>query len=66
MARGLAPVGRRSGPGKATAAAQPNGGKPPRHRVMCLIYRVAQPLSALPAAAANFARRTSRCLGRRP
>ncbi|MCE6976435.1 hypothetical protein EI534_03135 [Pseudomonas frederiksbergensis] len=33
VARGLAPVGSRSGPTIFRAAAQPNGGKPPRHRV---------------------------------
>ncbi|TPG76209.1 hypothetical protein EAH78_17735 [Pseudomonas arsenicoxydans] len=31
MARGLAPVGSRSGPRISTTASQPNGGKPPHH-----------------------------------
>ncbi|MCE6980141.1 hypothetical protein EI534_22720 [Pseudomonas frederiksbergensis] len=32
MARGLAPVGSRSGPEYFATASQSNGGKPPRHR----------------------------------
>ncbi|POA34992.1 hypothetical protein C1884_02150 [Pseudomonas sp. GW460-R15] len=39
VARGLAPVGSRSGPKAFATAAQPNGGKPPRHKRSSSHYR---------------------------
>ncbi|KAA0988481.1 hypothetical protein FQ192_15625 [Pseudomonas sp. ANT_J12] len=41
VARGLAPVGSRSGPRDFATAAQPNGGKPPRHKSRAVINRPA-------------------------
>ncbi|PAU51399.1 hypothetical protein BZL43_26500 [Pseudomonas sp. PICF141] len=66
VARGLAPVGPRSGPGFCqihriggfTTAAQPNGGKPSRHKKPALkktplrkssLIRVVRPLAGAPA-----------------
>ncbi|PMU09025.1 hypothetical protein C1Y11_18710 [Pseudomonas sp. FW305-20] len=47
MARGLAPVGSRSGPGFASAA-DSNGGKPPRHTSLAPTRATHQPLETSP------------------